>query len=295
MKAILLAAGVGSRIAENIGNIPKSLMDVGGKPLIVHTVELLQKNGMDVVIITGFKHRMIEEALLKRGFAIDTTDIKEMGAQGTKELIQLDTELKEHRIKIYYNPFYAVTNSIGSLWYAREEFDSDEVFIANADVFYTQELLDNVFAADYDNFLLCDRSRAEKGDYFFLTENGILKKYGKQLTRAERNAEYVGIAVLKNDWVKKFRNRLCDMIEDGEYDYWWEDALYSFVDADGQSAGDVKMAYASQRGKRSRESAEDDIVHTVDVDGVFWSEIDTIEDYERVVEHCGKCVNNANA
>ena len=262
MKAILLAAGVGSRIAENIGNIPKSLMDVGGKPLIVHTVELLQKNGMDVVIITGFKHRMIEEAL------------------------------GENQVKIYYNPFYAVTNSIGSLWYAREEFDSDEVFIANADVFYTQELLDNVFAAHYDNFLLCDRSRAEKGDYFFLTENGILKKYGKQLTRAERNAEYVGIAVLKNDWVKKFRNRLCDMIEDGEYDYWWEDALYSFVDADGQSAGDVKMEYASQIGKRSRESAEDDIVHTVDVDGVFWSEIDTIEDYERVVERCGFLKNS---
>lgn len=228
MKAILLAAGVGSRIAENIGNIPKSMMDVGGRPLIINTVELLQKNNMDVVIITGFKHHMIEDAL------------------------------KDYSVKVYYNPFYAVTNSMGSLWYAREEFDTEEVFIANADVFYTQELLDKVFAARYDSFLLSDETRAEAGDYFFMTENGLLKKYGKELGRDERNAEYVGIAVLRNDWVMRFRERLCSMIEAGDYDLWWENVLYSFVDT-----GEV---------------------HTVDVDRIFWSEIDTIKDYERVIE-----------
>ena len=232
MKAILLAAGVGSRIAENIGNIPKSMMDVGGKPLIIHTVELLQKNHMDVVIITGFKHRIIEEAL------------------------------KEYSVKVYYNPFYAVTNSMGSLWYAREELGKEDVFIANADVFYTQELLDKVFAANYDNFLISDATRAENGDYFFLTENDVLKKYGKELAKNERNAEYVGIAVLKNKWIALFRDRLCSMIEDGDYDLWWENVLYSFV--------------------------EEMDVHTVDVDGIFWSEIDTISDYERVVKYCNE-------
>ena len=258
MKAILLAAGVGSRIAENIGNIPKSLMEVGDKPLIIHTVELLQKNGMDVVIITGFKHGMIEEALRERGLMEE--HISEDG--------------KSHAaVKVYYNPFYAVTNSIGSLWYARDEFGGKDIFIANADVFYTQELLDKVFAAKYDNFLLSDVSRADEGDYFFLTENNSLKKYGKKLTRDERNAEYVGIAVLRKEWVKRFRDRLCSMIEAGENDLWWEDVLYSFVD-----------------DKAIQSIAEQDkpVIHTVDVDGVFWSEIDTIEDYRRVVEFCQK-------
>ena len=230
MKAILLAAGVGSRIAENIGNIPKSMMDVGGKPLIIHTVELLQKNNMEVIIITGFKHHLLEETL------------------------------KDYNVKVYYNPFYAVTNSMGSLWYAREEFGEKAVFIANADVFYTQEMLDKVFAAKYDNFLLSDVTRAGSGDYFFMTENGLLKKYGKELKREERNAEYVGIAVLKNDWVARFRDRLCYMIEEGDYDLWWENVLYSFVDTED--------------------------IHTIDVEGIFWSEIDTIKDYERVVEYC---------
>ena len=232
MKAILLAAGVGSRIAENIGNMPKSMMEVGGKPLIIHTVELLQKNHMEVVVITGFKHNMIEDAL------------------------------KDYSVKIYYNPFYAVTNSIGSLWYAREEFDTEEMLIANADVFYTQELLDRMAGAKYENFLLSDITRADNGDYYFMTENDKLVKYGKELLRTDRNAEYVGLAVLRNDWTKKFCDRLCEMIDNGDYDLWWENVLYSFV------------------------SKED--VHTYDVDGVFWSEIDTIEDYRRVVEYCNR-------
>ena len=112
MKAILLAAGVGSRITEDIGMMPKSLLDVGGKPLIIHTVELLKKNNIEVIVITGFKHRMLDEAL------------------------------EGYDVKIYYNPFYRVTNSIGSLWYAEKEFLTDEdIMIANADVYYTEEMI----------------------------------------------------------------------------------------------------------------------------------------------------------
>ncbi|MBP0969400.1 MAG: phosphocholine cytidylyltransferase family protein [Oscillospiraceae bacterium] len=229
MKAILLAAGVGSRIADDIGQMPKSMLDVGGEPLIVHTVELLQKNHIEVIVITGFKHKVIEEAL------------------------------KDHHVRIYYNPFFRVTNSIGSLWYARQEFiNTNEVLIANADVYYTQDLLDKVFGSEKHNFLLSDRTRADVGDYFFLSEDGVLKKYGKELKREERDSEYVGIGVLKKDWVMKFHDRLCEMIENGEYDLWWENVLYSMVDSED--------------------------IYTVDVEGIFWSEVDTIGDYRRVLE-----------
>lgn len=232
MKAILLAAGVGTRIVKDIGPMPKSMLEVDGQPLIVHTVQLLQKNNMEVTVITGFQHRVIEEAL------------KDLG------------------VTIYYNPFYAVTNSIGSLWYAREELNTDEVFIANADVFYTQEMLDIVFGAKRSVFLLSDETRADQGDYFFLTSDGILEKYGKELTRAERNCEYVGMGVIKGEWVGRFRQRLCDLIESGSYNLWWENVLYSFV------------------GEQP--------IYTVDVNGCFWAEVDTIEDYQRVLDYINK-------
>lgn len=232
MKAILLAAGVGTRIINDINQQPKSMLDVGGVPLIVHTVELLQKNNIEVVVITGFKNEIIKKALEK------------------------------YDVTFYYNPFYAATNSIGSLWFAREEFNTEEIFVANADVYYTQELLDIVLKAEQEVFLLSDESRADKGDYFFLTKNGILEKYGKELTREERNCEYVGIGVLKKEWVLLFKNRLCELIQSGNYNLWWENVLYSFV-------------------------GEKDI-YTVDSEGCFWSEVDTIEDYQRVVEFCNQ-------
>ena len=233
MKAILLAAGVGSRIADNIGQKPKSLLDVNGEPLIIHTVNLLQKNHIEVIVVTGFHHRMIEEAL------------------------------KDHHVKIYYNPFFRVTNSIGSLWYARDEFDAHEMMIANADVYYTQELLDKVFSLKYDNCLLCDESRAESGDYYFLSKNNVLLKYGKGLKREERNSEYVGIGLLRNDWVHKFRTQLCALVENESYNFWWENVLYSMV------------------GKET--------IYTMDVEGIFWSEVDTIQDYQRVLNYCANC------
>jgi len=233
MKAILLAAGVGSRISNDIGQMPKSMLDVNGQPLIVHTVELLQKNHIEVIVITGFKHRIIEETL------------------------------NDYHVRVYYNPFFKVTNSIGSLWYARNEFfNTNEVLIANADVYYTQELLDKIFEAPHDNFLLSDKTRVDVGDYFFLSKDGILQKYGKELTRDERDSEYVGIGVLKRGWVMKFHDQLCSMIENGEYNLWWENVLYSMVGSES--------------------------IYTVDVDGIFWSEVDTIEDYQRVLAHCKK-------
>ena len=231
MRAILLAAGVGSRIAPHIGNMPKSLVDVGGERLIVRTVEMLRRNHLEVTVITGFQHTLIEEAL------------------------------PPYEVDIVYNPFYKNTNSMGSLWFARDRIRGDEIMIANADVFYEQTLLDKAFACPYKNFLVRDTNRVDEGDYFFLTDNGRLLKYGKQLTREERDSEYVGFAFLRKDWVTRFRGRLNDMVEAGEYNLWWENVLYSFVDEGAHQ------------------------VQTLDVAGEFWAEVDTVEDYNRILAY----------
>ncbi len=231
MRAILLAAGVGSRIASDIEQMPKSLVDVGGERLIVRTVKMLRANHMEVTVVTGYKHHLIEEALAP------------------------------YEVDIVYNPFYKVTNSMGSLWFVRDRLRGDEIMIANADVFYEQSLLDKAFATKDKAFLVRDTNRVDEGDYFFLTDNGKLLKYGKQLTREERDSEYVGFAFLRKDWVTRFRARLGEMVEAGEYNLWWENVLYSFVD----------------------EGVHD--VQTLDIAGEFWAEVDTLDDYNRILAY----------
>lgn len=65
MKAIILAAGIGSRIAEEIGRRPKSTLQINDKSLIQWTTEILLKKGMDVSICTGYMHEMIYKELKK--------------------------------------------------------------------------------------------------------------------------------------------------------------------------------------------------------------------------------------
>ena len=51
MKAMILAAGLGSRMRPLTNNRPKPLLEVGGKPLIVWHIEALKKAGFEDIVI----------------------------------------------------------------------------------------------------------------------------------------------------------------------------------------------------------------------------------------------------
>ena len=64
MKAIILAAGLGSRMRPLTLHTPKPLLAVGGKPLIVWHIEKLQKIGVtDIVINTAWLGEKLAQAL----------------------------------------------------------------------------------------------------------------------------------------------------------------------------------------------------------------------------------------
>jgi MurNAc alpha-1-phosphate uridylyltransferase len=64
MKAMILAAGFGTRMRPLTDNCPKPLLPVAGKPLIVHHIEQLVKLGIhDIIINHAYLGHMIEEAL----------------------------------------------------------------------------------------------------------------------------------------------------------------------------------------------------------------------------------------
>ena len=54
MKVFLLAAGLGTRLLPHTESKPKSLIDVGGKPLLSWHVERLQSFGIDHLLINLF-------------------------------------------------------------------------------------------------------------------------------------------------------------------------------------------------------------------------------------------------
>ncbi len=228
MRAILMAAGVGSRMG-NAFDCPKCTLDVGGIPLVRKTVSMLRSKGIDVSIVTGYRHSEVEAVL--EGMEVD----------------------------VHYNPFFKVTNSMASLWFARDVLIEEDTILANADVFWDEDILDDLLSDGHDVVMLGDESRRSNGDYFFDVKDGMVVRYGKELALEERTTEYVGIAKLSGSFVPTFRDNLLRMVEGGRYDMWWENVLYENIDTAP--------------------------IHVRDVGDMFWAEVDYPADYDRILEY----------
>lgn len=118
MQAVILAAGVGERLKPITDNIPKCLVTVNDKPMLINTLELLESRGIrDVVIVVGYlKERVYEEVGHSFG-----------------------------KIKISYveNDIYAETNNVYSLWLARDRLNKNTILF-ECDLYYEGDLIDIV-------------------------------------------------------------------------------------------------------------------------------------------------------
>ena len=235
MKAIMMAAGVGSRLSE-APHDPKCTLPIGeGQSVISHTMQIMKERAIEHHLVIGYERNKVRAAL------------------------------SSYPEVIYHeNPFFRRTNSIGSCWLARsvitEAIRRDEdLLLANADVYWTDDLLDMLCGVPDDCTMLCDRSRATTGDYFFHLVDGYIVEYGKDIAPERRDCEYVGITLIRASFLPVFLGHLDQLIWREKYDMWWEDALYD--------------ACASHP------------VRALDVEGRFWSEIDYAEDYQRILDH----------
>src|SRR4051812_22989783 len=64
MKAVILAAGKGTRMGELTNECPKPMLKVWGKPILEHIIEGLRANGIsEIFVVTGFRAEVIEAQL----------------------------------------------------------------------------------------------------------------------------------------------------------------------------------------------------------------------------------------
>lgn len=233
MKVLLLAAGRGTRISRYLSGNPKCTVDIGGEKLIRYTIDLFNKKGItDIGIVLGYRAEVIREVL------------------------------SDKNVRFFYNPFYDVTNSIASAWFAKDFLAAaDDTLIMNADVYLEEAMLDEILATRLSPVMFADGTRKEEADYKFKYTDGILEKYGKDLTGDDISGEYIGIGRFNREFMPEFLAQLEKMISTQRHSVWWENILYEMV------------------GSRN--------IYVASLDGLFWAEVDYIEDYERILKHRG--------
>lgn len=84
-QAVILAGGQGTRLRSVLGDRPKALIPIGGRPLIEHLLELCRRHGVtDVLLLLGYQAEMVTEHCGDgRRWGLRITTIVEQEPRGT--------------------------------------------------------------------------------------------------------------------------------------------------------------------------------------------------------------------
>lgn len=170
MKAIILAAGMASRLRPLTLNTPKCLLNVGERPLLQRSMDAIIQSGVkDFVIVTGYLHEMIEDFVAKHyGNTIN--------------------------VKFIHNDVYDSTNNIYSLWLARPEADGEDFLLLDSDLLYDPLIVAKVVNNSSANVLTLIKHELGEEEMKVVTDKeGTIKEISKTCNPADAAGESLGI------------------------------------------------------------------------------------------------------
>lgn len=247
MKAIILAAGQGTRLKKYTENLPKGMLSFAGKTIIERQIETYRKNGIrDIIII--------------RGYAADKITYED--------------------VKYYTNHEYCSTNMVESLLTARSEFD-DDIIVSYSDILFSDAMLKGMMSAKENFVVAVDKAWQEYwtmryGRADFDTESLELSNVGNivslglpDVSPDKIDARYVGI-------LKFSKEGLAAILEIMNQNY--EQYLSKPWKQSGKT---IRQAYMTDLLQAVIEAGKDvkaQLFHH------GWIEFDTNEDYEKACE-----------
>lgn len=168
-RALILAAGQGSRLLPLTQQLPKCLLDLGGRSMLEWQLRALAETGIaEAVVVTGFRDDLVRQALER----ITPPEIE---------------------VRTLFNPFYKLADNLASCWMARGEFDRP-CLVLNGDTLFEPEIARRLLAAPPASITVTiDRKpRYDDDDMKVQTQGHRLRAIGKTLPREVVDGESIG-------------------------------------------------------------------------------------------------------
>lgn len=154
-------------------SMPKCCLVLDGKTLLEHQVESLAANGVNkIVVVTGFAHQLVQKVV--NSININGIDVRTL-----------------------YNPFYALSDNLGTSWIARNEMKAPFLLV-NGDTLFEPSTLASLLAGrrSFPITLATDKKNNYDDDDMKVSADGDqLKRVSKKLDRNIVNGESIGMMV----------------------------------------------------------------------------------------------------
>ena len=248
MKAIILAAGQGTRLKKYTENLPKGMLNFMGKTIIERQIETYHACGINDIIII-------------KGYAGD--------------------KINYDGVKYYVNEEFASTNMVETLLKAKAEFN-DDIIVSYSDVLFEPDLLRKMISAEGDFNCAVDdnwkeywQKRYGKIDFdtesLAIDENDNITELGLENPPIERiSARYIGLLKFSKAGLEFIQKTMEEAHRDFAEDKPWQ-----------QSGKTVNKAYMTDLLNAIIESGRE--VKAVHFNN-GWIEFDTNDDYENAME-----------
>ena len=196
MRAILLAAGMGTRLRPLTLDTPKSLIEVNKKPLLERQVEFLKEKGIDeIIVLTGYLNEKFEYLKEKYG------------------------------VKLVYNDKYNVYNNVYTM-YLVKEYLADS-YVIDADVYINK----NFFIQEPKSSLYFSAYREKFFNEWEIQFND--EKYVEKISVVNEGSGYIlsGVSYWKKEDSRIIVAMLEKAINEGGFDkLYWDDIVRENVD-----------------------------------------------------------------
>ena len=205
MKALILAAGSGSRLAPLTDTCPKALVPVNGKPILVKQIDNLLDNGIkEITVIAGYKAEVLSKAI-NRIFP---------------------------EVNIIINQDYSTTNNMYSAYLGRESMGNDNFLMLNGDVFFDSSVIKTLCEQDSQNAIVTDIGRYLEESMKVINNNGRLMKISKAITKDDASGTSIDVYKFSREGGRIFFDK-CELYikEKHQLNLWSEVALNDILSA----------------------------------------------------------------